>query len=496
MLIASTEQRVIDATAMTANDAAAAITLDTNALVDNILRVLPETTNIAVISGSSPLERYWATEMHRIFEPYADRVHFIWLADLPFDEMLKRAAALPAHSAIFYSQYLVDKNGVPHEQDRALDELHVRANAPIFSYTDVYLGRGIVGGPLLSVSATSKRTAEVAVRILGGEAPDTIKTPPLDLGTPMFDWRELRRWGISEARLPPGSIVQFRQSSAWVRYRWQIIAITIALLAQGAIIGWLLFERFRRRRAELESRKRFLEVVHLNRSAAAGALSASVAHELNQPLGAILSNAEAAEMLLETDPPDLGQVKEILGDIRQADQHAGEIVRHMRELLKRRGKVDLQEFDLNDAIADAVNILSPEARKRGIALKAQGGRRPLPVIADRIHLQQVILNLAANGMDAMADAGPDARKLTIATALSGNGQAEVAVADFGSGIPKDKLEAVFDTFYTTKEQGTGLGLSIARTIVETYGGRIWAENKAGGGSVFRFTMPLTEPQPA
>jgi signal transduction histidine kinase len=291
--------------------------------------------------------------------------------------------------------------------------------------------------------------------------------------------------------------VLFRQPDAWARYRWQIVGTLAALLVQGAVIAWLLFERYRRHRAELEARRRLLEAIHLNRSATAGALSASVAHELNQPLGAILSNAEAAELLLAENPPDLGQVKEILGDIRQADQRAGEIVQHMRELLKRRAKVDLQEFNLNDAIADAVHILSPEARKRGIALRVEGAGEPLPVRADRIHLQQVILNLAANGMDAMAEAGPDARGLTIETALNGKAQVEVSVADSGSGIPKDKLEAVFETFYTTKQQGTGLGLSIARTVVETYGGKIWAENKAGGGAVFRFTLPLIKAaQPA
>ncbi len=236
--------------------------------------------------------------------------------------------------------------------------------------------------------------------------------------------------------------------------------------------------------------------MHLNGAAAAGALSASVAHELNQPLATILSNAEAAEMLLAANPPDLTQVKEILADIRHADQRAADIIQHLRKLMKRGREIELQEFDLNDAIGGALDILYPEAKKRGVVLSANGIQEPLPVRADQVQLQQVILNLAANGMDAMANFTQRAREMTIQTALNGKTEVEVSVTDTGTGIPTDNLNNVFKTFYTTKQQGTGLGLSIARTIVETYGGKIWAENRTEGGAVFRFTLPLADPRPA
>ena len=140
------------------------------------------------------------------------------------------------------------------------------------------------------------------------------RSPRGDFTKPIFDWRQLQRWNISEASLPPGSEIRFRPPTMWEQYRWQMMAILVAVLLQAAIIGWLLFERYRRRRAEMESRGRMREVIHLNRTATAGALSASIAHELNQPLGAILSNAEAAELLLTANPPDLEQVR---GDSRR-----------------------------------------------------------------------------------------------------------------------------------------------------------------------------------
>jgi len=364
----------------------------------------------------------------------------------------------------------------------------------MFSIIDNNFGRGVVGGPMISTQELGRRGAEVAVRILGGVPAASIKTPPLGLGTPLYDGRELRRWNISEARLPPGSIVQFREPSVWQEYRWEIAAAAATLLMLVAIVALLLVERHRRRKAELQSRSRLLEVMHLNRTAAAGALSASISHELNQSLGAIMSNAEAAELLLSATHPDLGQVQEILADIRHADQHAADVIQNLRKLLKRQSVIEAHEFDLNDVIAGSLPILLPEAQNRGVALRTDCSRRALPVLADRTHLQQVILNLAMNGMDAMMGSASQVRTVTIQTALNEGHEVEVAVADSGTGIPAEIMKNIFETFYTTKPQGTGLGLSIARTIVEIYGGKIWAENRAEGGAVFRFTMPLATAQ--
>jgi signal transduction histidine kinase len=490
------EQRFLNEAVLGPNDAAAAFSIHDPALIEHILRLRPETTSIAVVIGTSPLEKFWGAEMQREFQRFSDRINFIWFNELSLDEMLKRAAALPPRSAIYYTMVAVDAKGVPHAQDRVLDAIHAVASAPIFGFADGAFGKGIVGGPLISMRELGRRAAAASVRILGGEEPGEIRPPPLGLAAPVYDWRELQRWNISEALLPPDSTVQFREPGLWELHRRELTAIVVAVLAQAGIIVWLLFERARRRRAEAQSHNRLLEVMHLNRAAAAGALSASIAHELNQPLGAILTNAEAAELLLAADRPDLDQVKEILGDIRQADQRAADIIQHLRALLRRKSEMGAQQLDLRDAIASAMQILSPEATRRGIVLSANGSERPLPVRADIVHLQQVILNLASNAMDAMNDAAPGSRRMTIETALTKESEVEVSVTDSGTGIPGVALDHVFDTFYTTKPQGTGLGLSITRTIVDTYGGRIRAENLRGGGAVFRFTLPLAEQHPA
>ena len=299
-----------------------------------------------------------------------------------------------------------------------------------------------------------------------------------------------RRWDISESNLPPGSDVRFRPPGAWELYRWQILAAIAVVLLQSAVLGGLIIERHRRHSAEEELRRRIMQVIHLNRTATAGALSATVAHQLNQPLGAILNYAETAELLLSEDSLDVPQLREIIADIRRDDQRASEVIKHLRGLLTQRGEFELQTFNLNDVIAAAIRILEPEAVKRGVALDTVQATTAFPVHADQVQLQQVILNLAFNAMDAVAAATPDRRRLMIQAIAAGKDDVEVVVSDSGPGIPNQELERVFEALYTTKASGTGLGLSIARTIVETNGGRIWAENREGGGAVFRFTMPL------
>jgi len=488
LLLTAIEQRRVAVTSLTANDIAVATDIDFAAVFDNILRVLPDTDHIAIVLGNSPLEKFWGEQIRSAAEPYGNRVAFTLFNDLSFDEMLTRVATLPPRSAIFFALLSVDAAGVPHNDGKALPRLRAVTNAPIFSYDDSYFGIGNVGGPVLSVPEVSRQAANVAVRILGGEAPSSIQTPPIGFGTARFDWRELQRWGIKEANLPAGSIVEFREPTFWSQHRWTVIGTLAIVLTQAAMIAALLFERGRRRVAETTSRRRFIEMTQMNRSLIVSTMSSSIAHELNQPLGAILNNAEAAEVLLTMNPLDIGQLREILADIRKDDKRAGDIISHLRGFLKK-SEVQLHDVDMNQVIEDVLHIVEPEAAKRGIAIDASHATNALAVRADHVHLQQVVLNLALNGMDAMKDSS-NGRRMVFQTARVVDAEVEVSVLDTGAGIPEHKLGDIFESFVTTKRHGMGLGLSIARTIVEMYGGRIWAENRQGGGAVVRFVLPL------
>ncbi len=452
--------------------------------------LVPNLKRIALVGD--PWERQ-AVRRHYKDEIAAlsNQFEFIDLLGLPMTEIRKRVAVLPEDTAIIHTAINVDGAGVAYIPREALAAVAEVANRPIVIDVETSVGYGSTGGLVSRPHLIGQQTARIVSRIFNGEKPSEIPIAVGDFLNPVFDWRQLQRFGISESRLPAGSEVRFREFSLREQYRWQMVAIFVTLLLQAALIGWLLFEHHRPRILEMKLRARLLEVIHLNRTATAGALSASVAHELNQPLGAIQSYAEAATLYLKADPPDIERAERILSNIRRDNQRAADIISHLRGLLKKRDEVELQEFDLNEAVRDALQILHPEASRRGVALDAHEARSPLPVRADPIHLQQVILNLAVNGMDAMQDCALGCGKMSIQTGLADESAIEVRVADSGMGIPTDKLNRIFDTFYTTKRDGTGLGLSVARTIVETYGGKIWAENRPEGGAVFRFTLPLS-----
>jgi signal transduction histidine kinase len=468
-------------------DAMVSVSIDVFGTLEQILKLVPETTNVFVVHGSSPIEKRWLEEMRKLFQPLASRVEITYSNELSLEEILKRVAVLPPRTIILYAQMLVDAAGVVHEGGSAIDRLHAVANAPMFSEQDTFFGRGIVGGRMTNIADVSRQTASVTVRILSGESPGSIKTPPIPAASPKYDWRELKRWNISESHLPPGSEVLFRVPSVWEQYRPQLTAGVAAILLQAGIIGLLLVERRRRHVAQAEATSRRQEVVRLNRVTTASVLSSSIAHELNQPLGAILSNTEAAQMLLKAKPLDLAQLGEILSDIVRDEQRASEIISGLRNLLNNRTEADLRTLDLNDTVRDVVKIVSPEVTRRGVILRTILAPEPLGVRCDPIHLQQVIINLVMNGADAMEGVA-NPHNLTIRTALAEADGVEVRISDSGPGIPRDKLASIFNAFVTTKPQGTGLGLPIARTILESYGGELWAENRTRG-AVFSFRLP-------
>ena len=491
MVFTAVDERRVQSSALSRSDAVVPVRIDYLAAIENILQVLPDTENVTVVVGTSPIEQFWMEEIGKAVQPLKNRVSFTWTNHLSFDDVLKHAAALPPRSAIFWELMIVDAAGVVHEGNTALARLHAVSNAPIFSYDESFFGREIVGGPLLAVLDTSRQTAAVAVRILRGESPSDIKVPSIKFSTAKFDWRELQRWGISESRLPSGSEVLFRELNAWERYRWQIVGILLALLVQSAMIAWLLVERSRRHRAEAYSRSRSLEVMHLNRAAEAGALSASFAHDIGQPLVAIALTTHWAEGLVR-DRPELSKLKEALADIRHANDYARDIVKKARKLLTRKDGEEIQDINLNTVIAEAFSFLSNGANQRQVILHADYHEEPLLVRADPVHLLQVVLNLATNAMEAMAGTPLDSRRIAIRWALIEHCRVEVVVTDSGPGIPRQDIDAIFDSFYTTKKHGAGLGLSIVRTIVEGYGGKVWAENCASGGAAFHFTIPASQ----
>jgi signal transduction histidine kinase len=487
MILTTIEARRVQSLTLTENDTVVAVRQKIPVLFGNILQLLPNTKTIAVVTGNS--ERFWIGEIKRELESLKDRVTLRFYNDLSFDQILKEAASLPPDSAIYWNQTRIARGEV-HEGQRALTELAAVASAPIFTFDDSFFTGEIVGGPMASVLAGTKATTDVVLRVLAGEKPSDIQTPPLEYGPAKYDWRQLQRWGISESRLPPGSEVLFREPTAWQRYSWHI-AFTIALiLVQAVLILVLLNEHRRRRLAEVQSRQRMAELARVMRFSTAGELTASIAHEINQPLGSILTNAESAQAILKSPSPDIAELNEIVVDILRDDRRASEVIRRMRSLLTK-APFELKSLDLNDVAREAVEFLSTLAVGRKVELVSVITPDALPILGDRIQLQQVILNLVVNAIDAMADMPSENRIISIRTSRVED-FAELSVSDRGPGIPGDKLKEVFEPFFTCKAEGMGMGLSIARTIIEAHHGLISARNQVHGGASFRIRLPLVQ----
>jgi signal transduction histidine kinase len=466
---------------------------DLTSTLDLALRLHPDAVNVFIPVGTSPTEQSWANTTRQLLEPYAGRLKIVFLSDLTIADLEARLRRLPPHSIVLaaglFFHDAMDQYFMPEESLRRICEA---ANAPVYGLTEPELGIGIVGGSLYNLSAAGAAAGAMGQRILAGVRPGNIPLQALDVDRYMFDGRQLQRWSIDERRLPPGSLVRFRPPSLWRDYRRQVLLAATIAVAQTLLIAVLLVEHRRRRAAELRSRHDLANIALLERRGAMGQLTGSIAHQLYQPLGAILRNAEAGMMMAESSsPPPLEQIREIFDDIRKDDKRAGAVIQRIRTLLQKH-ELEEQAVDLNEVAREVVALLAPDAASRGVRVDVDLAARPSVVMGERVHLQQVFLNLILNAIDATAAMPEERRRLRVYTRSIG-GQVEISIEDMGPGIAGDP-SAIFEPFFTSKADGMGMGLSVARSIVEAHGGRLNAQNNPGTGATLRFTVPLTRPE--
>jgi signal transduction histidine kinase len=492
------DRRTLPADAFANNATFVGESFDLKGVVEDMLQLDPETNHIVVILGATPLERYWATEFRKEFEPFAGRMKFTWANDLSFEQLLDLVSKLPPHSFVLLGLFQRDASGVTYNEDAALARLNSVSRAPINGLFQHQVGLGIVGGRLYQDELQGKESARVAARILRGQPASGFPPLVIPAGTPTYDWRELRRWGFSESRLPPGSVVLFRQLTPWQRYRWHVVVTAAVVTTQALLIFALVFQLRRRRiaeaargRAEADAQQKRAELAHVSRVASLGELTGALAHELNQPLTAILANVAAGQRFLAGSEPDLTEVRETLADISTDTQRAGEVIRRLRGMLKRGAPGDFAPVDLNDVIRTVERLVRGERLRHQVTVELDLDADLPPTNGDLIQLQQVVMNLMLNAFTAMDQPGRRERRLIVRTHVAADGsRVETQFEDSGLGIAADVIDRLFEPFVTTKPDGLGMGLSICRSILDQHRGELRAANNLAGGATFSLTLPV------
>jgi PAS domain S-box-containing protein len=575
------------------------------------LRLHPSTRRVFVVAYAPTLSY---AERIKALRASAPGVEITFLGETSVDRLLEAVRNVPARSVILYIRHSQEDPGKPLFPTDIAALVSEAAPVPVYAISDQMIGTGVVGGVMRVPEQIGSRLAEMVLTILSGTPAHDIPFETVRL-MPMFDWRQVRRWGIDPATLPADSVIRFRQPTVWELYRWYFLGAFTLLAAQSALIGGLLVQRRKLQRVEAalrESEAHFrvmadtapvmiwktnteracdfvnlpwltftgrtlaeelgdgwMQVVHpddlmacvkayttafearemfhmeyrarrfdgeyrwilttgvprwesdgvfagyigsglditdrrqaeqtlqethrelnrLSRLTALGEFAASIAHEVRQPLTAILLNARACLRGLNHPHPDLQELKEGLLDVAAAGQRAEQLIQRNRELF-RFHNVQATPLDINGVITDTIPLIARRLTDNGVTLDLQLGGELPQVCGDPIELRQVLLNLAANAIDAMERVDVGSRRLRISSSRGDDHRIRIAVADSGIGLDDVDMRRLFELSYTTKATGTGVGLSISRSIVEAHGGGLSAERNPDRGATFAFTLPI------
>ena len=735
IVFADVDHREVEGKEMPPNVTGLWMEWDYQRTLELALQLQPETREVVCVAGTGVEEQSWNNEARKVLERFATRVRTRWLDKLPLQTVLDVVARLPLNSVVLYIPMLRDGAGQSVSPYQVAQQLAEASRVPVYGLSRPELDQGIIGGALLDFSEIGGKTARLALRVLAGERLPLLSSPDPSTNPLLINWPALKKWHVSESRIPGEATVLYREPSLWEQhprlilataavvglqslfivgliiqrsrmkraeaslresearfrimantapvmiwmsgvdklcnffnkgwldftdrsleqelgngwaegvhredldrclevyvnsfdarqlftmeyrlrrsdgeYRWVLdtgaprfapdgtllgyigscVDITerkqaedrfrlvveaspngiVLVTAQGHIVlvntrvenlfGYrrgeligqgielLVPERFRgehpahragfhaapaaramgaglelfarrkdgtefpveiglspiqssegmlilsvivdistRKRAEAEARQLRDELTHLSRVTILGEMATTLAHELNQPLGAIHSYAEAAELFLQKNPPDLNLLREILGHIRHDAWRTGEVIHRMRSLLRRR-PFKMDRIEVKGLVEALGGLLQSAVISRKARLRIDVAPALPPVWGDAVQLQQVLLNLIVNALDAVVDRPAEEREVLVRALPSATWGVEMRVTDRGPGFSKETLARLFEPFFSTKKHGMGIGLRICRTIIEAHGGQLTAENNPGRGTTMRFTLP-------
>lgn len=476
------------------NDKTTVITLkhDIRKIISAISQLYPEADSIYFISGTSNLDKLMYNASMMEVAKIKERKKAQFITDVSMDDVLKKVRHLPGNSAIILTSFSCDINRVPYYNPESVRLISSNANAPVFTYSSMGFGDGAVGGYLLNFDKVGQTAGDAVIKILNGTNPSSLKYSAEDYNEYMFDQRELIRWNLNNpARIPHGSKIVYREITFFGKYWWFIGGSLLFILLQTILI--LNLFRLNRNQKLLtrqirESENKYRELVREDRILRIGQLTASLSHELNQPLTAILSTAQAGIRFLDSNNYTPELLKEILQNIVEDDKRTASILNSIRGMIKHENR-EKEKADINSLVNEVVAIYQSEAIIKNIILVLYLPDHPIYVHCNPIQIQQVILNLIVNAAQSIEKSDPAIRKIII-NGRANSDKITISVRDFGEGIPDSLLDKLFKPFVTSKKDGVGIGLAISHTIIENHNGTIWAENMPDSGAEFSFELKI------
>jgi signal transduction histidine kinase len=459
---------------------------DVRKTIDLAITLQPDAKQIVVMTGSSEFDKGWQESAREALADSYSGVRVNYVTGLSIGGFMKTAAELPRNSILLVLTIFEDANGQKFVPRNAAEQIAGSSAAPVYAVYSSYLGTGVVGGYVGTFFAIGSEMGKLASQLAKGD----FSAPQASLvrDGPLVDWRQIVRWGIDPKRIPKDAEVQNWEMSAWEKYRVEIVATGMVLAMLVATIVILFIQHRRRLRLEAELALERLELAYLSRTAQLGELSGALAHELNQPLTSILSNAEAGRMLLDREPTDLPELREILGDIVLDNRRASTVITQLRRLMIR-GETTLEPMDLNQAVTTTIALARSELLVRQTHVDVMLDMPEVRVRANLPQLQQVILNLILNATDAMAHLPPHMREIAIQTRKRQTGVCELTVTDKGVGVSAEQRLEIFKPFVSTKKASLGLGLAICRSIAQAHGGTLQFDDNFDEGARAILTLP-------